>query len=560
MLCLAVFLISANSVQAYFEWYIPEFEVNIQVLENGNLIVTEHIQADFDIKKHGIYRDIPVKYLNDLGLNYNLRLDVLSVADEQGTPWNYETSKSGQNIRIKIGDADVYVQDKQEYIIKYSVQRGIKFFDEFDELYWNATGNEWEVPIKKVSLTVEYPDESEVKTTCFTGYRYSRKKNCTQNSDENKAYFSTKNLAPHEGLTASIAFEKELLTPPPILKEVVWFVSDNWGFGLPFLAFLCLYYLWWTRGKDPKKHHTIVVEFSAPDDLTPAEMGTLTDESADLKDISAEIVHLAVNKYLVIEEVKKKGWIFSDTKFVLRKKKDKKPKKPLNKHQKLLMKALFGTKDTVKMSDLKNKFYKSIPGIKEALYNEVVNEKKYFPKNPQKVRIKYFVIGAMILFFSFFGFGFFAAFERFDLLFGTLLLGPVFMIMSRFMPRKTLKGSEAYRKTLGFQDYINTAERYRVKFQEDQNIFERFLPYAMIFGLADKWGEAFKDIYKGKPDWYKGEGDFVPSVFVGRLHNFTRSANSTLASRPSSKGSSGSSGFSGGFSGGGVGGGGGGSW
>ena len=361
---------SANSAQAYFEWYIPQFEVSIQVLENSDLIVTEYIQADFDIKKHGIYRDIPVKYLNDLGLNYNLRLEVLSVTDKQGIPWNYETSKSGQNIRIKIGDANVYVQDKQDYVIKYSVRRGIRFFDEFDELYWNATGNEWEVPIRRASLTVEYPKTGEIKTTCFTGYRYSRKKDCTQDFNEHKAFFSTKDLIPYEGLTASVSFEKGLLTPPSIFKKITWFVSDNWGFSLPFLAFLCLYYLWWTRGKDPKKYHTVVVEFSAPDDLTPAEMGTLADESADLKDISAEIVYLAVNKYLIIEEVRKKGWIFSDTKFVLRRKKDKKPKKPLNNHQKLLMKALFGTKDTVKISDLKNKFYKSIPGIQEALYGK----------------------------------------------------------------------------------------------------------------------------------------------------------------------------------------------
>jgi uncharacterized membrane protein len=224
------------------------------------------------------------------------------------------------------------------------------------------------------------------------------------------------------------------------------------------------------------------------------------------------------------------------------------------------MKALFGKKDKIKISDLKNKFYKSIPKIQDALYDEVVKEKKYFAKNPKRVRTKYFVIGSVILSLSFFSFSLFAAFERFDLLFGSLLLGPVFMIMAKFMPRKTLKGSEAHRKTLGFMDYINTAERYRVKFEEDQNIFERFLPYAMIFGIADKWAEAFKDIYKGKPDWYKTEGSFKPNVFVNRIYNFTRSANSTLASRPSSKGSSGSSGFSGGFSGGGFGGGGGGSW
>lgn len=564
--CFFIVMMASDTSLAYYEWYIREFDVQIDVAQDSSLKIREHIKVDFDVEKHGIYREIPVEYINDVGLNYNLRLRVESVTDNEGNAWIYQVSGSGGNVFIRIGDPNAYAQGPQDYVITYSVERGMRFFDEFDELYWNVTGNEWDVPIGLARMTVRYPeaDPENIKTICFTGSRYSRKQNCTQESYGDHAVFTAKGLGAYEGLTASVSLPKGLLAAPSLYKNIAWFAADNWGFSLPFLALLLLYYLWYTRGRDPKKYHTVVVEFSAPDDMTPAEMGTLLDESADMKDISAEIIHLAVNKHLVIEEVKKQVWIFSSSHYILKRVKDKesqKLRKPLTPHQEKLINALFSGHDSVKISDLKEKFYKSIPDIQKALYGEVVEIRKYFLKNPSSVRTKYFVTGAVILFLSFFGFGIFAAFERLDLVFGTLLVGPVFMIMARLMPRKTLAGAEAHRKVLGFKDYINTAEKYRVKFQEDQDIFERFLPYAMIFGLADKWADAFKGIYKGKPDWYRGQGDFSPNVFVSRINNFAHAANSTLASRPSSKGSSSSSGFGGGgFSGGGFGGGGGRSW
>ncbi len=556
------FACSQHPTHAYFEWYIPAFDVAIDVASDSSLVVTEKITADFDVPKHGIYRDIPLEYQNDIGLNYNLRLKVLDVTDENNTGRPFTVSRDSGNMHIRIGDPDVTVTGVQKYVIRYSVERGIRFFDDFDELYWNVTGDLWDVPISSASLTVTYPqtDPAKINTRCFTGYRYSRTQRCEHELYDTHAIFTAKTLDSYSGLTAVLGLPKGLLTPPSSLQTFLWYLFDNAGLLLPLVVFAILFYLWWTRGRDPKKYETIVVEFSAPDNLTPAEMGTLIDESADIKDISAEIIHLAVTGHLIIEEKKTKRWIFSSTDFVLSKRKTGSAKTPLSPHQKELFDALFGTKDTVKISELRNKFYKSIPDIQSALYKEVVGSKKYFPANPHRIRMWYFVTGIIVLVGSFFSFSFFAVIGRLDLLFGILMVGPIFLFMAKFMPRKTLLGAETYRKVLGFKDYIRTAERYRVKFQEDQNIFERFLPYAMIFGLADKWASAFKDIYKGKPNWYRSSHPFDAFAFTHTMQAFAKSANSTLSSRPSSKGSSSSSGFSGGFSGGGFGGGGGGSW
>jgi uncharacterized membrane protein len=546
-----------------YPWQMDSFDVTVRVQPNGGLEVTEKIDANFFENRHGIIRDIPVKYLGNFGTNYNLRLNINSIKDHKGNDWNYSVSSSGNSKSIKIGDADVYVYGKRTYVVDYGVTGGIKFFEDHDELYWNATGDRWDAPIQTASLTVILPDGSQnVQTVCFTGSFGSTASDCsfTQSSNTVTVKSDTR-LLPGQGFTVAVSLDKGVIIPPSVTDEYLRFLSDNWGFLIPVVVFLGLYFHWWRRGRDPKKFHTIVVEFDPPDGLSPAEMGTLLDESADMKDVSAEIIDLAVKKYLTIEEKKSDAWIFSSTDYTLTKTAEVVDPKPLATHQKLLLEKLFKSGDSVKMSSLRESFYVDLAGIQDSLYEDVVEKKKYFLKNPKKVRNYFLGIGSAILFVAFYGIGLFASIERFDLLVGVLLTGPIVMIMSRFMPKKTLAGAEAFRKVLGFKDYINTAEKYRVKFQEDENIFERFLPYAMIFGLADKWAHAFKDIYKGRPEWYKGDGHFSPVVFVGRMNNFAHAANSTLASRPASKGSSSSSGFGGGgFSGGGFGGGGGRSW
>ncbi len=145
--------------------------------------------------------------------------------------------------------------------------------------------------------------------------------------------------------------------------------------------------------------------------------------------------------------------------------------------------------------------------------------------------------------------------------------GILFIIFSNFMPRKTLKGAKAYFEIKGLEEYIRTAERDRIKFQSEKNIFfERLLPYAMVLGLGEKWASAFKDIYKKPPDWFEGSNmdNFNTYYLINRLNNFNSHANTAFASSPRSSGGSsawsGGSGFSGGFSGGGFGGGGGGGW
>jgi len=129
----------------------------------------------------------------------------------------------------------------------------------------------------------------------------------------------------------------------------------------------------------------------------------------------------------------------------------------------------------------------------------------------------------------------------------------IVLVFSIFMPKKTTKGTETLWYIMGFKEYIIRAEKYRAQFQEKENIFEKFLPYAIIFGCTKKWAKTFEGIYKTPPSWYQGNSLTVFSVssFTSSLDKSLVGITGAMASRP------GGSGFGGGGGAGGGGGGGG---
>jgi uncharacterized membrane protein len=142
----------------------------------------------------------------------------------------------------------------------------------------------------------------------------------------------------------------------------------------------------------------------------------------------------------------------------------------------------------------------------------------------------------------------------------------IIIIFSFVMPRVTLKGARIKEAILGFKEFLSVTETDRLKFhnapEKNPELFEKFLPYAMVFGVEQEWAGQFKDIYRGQPSWFESSGServFTSLVLADFVSDFSGTANSSMITPPSA--SSGGSGMGGGgFSGGGFGGGGGGSW
>ncbi len=207
LIFLFIFLILPTSVLAE---EISNFFIDIQVNEDSSIIVEETIMYDFgDLQRHGVYREMSYKY-KARGGNYKLDIKVLSVTGG-GKNLKYTTSRRNGYFKIKIGDADKYVSDQQKYIIKYSVKGAINYFDDYDELYWNATGNEWDISIGSSVAQIELPgqvDKDDKKVNCFTGYQGSADSDCVIFEQGGKTVFKGEGFSSKQGMTILLGFPK----------------------------------------------------------------------------------------------------------------------------------------------------------------------------------------------------------------------------------------------------------------------------------------------------------------------------------------------------------------
>lgn len=581
-------------------WDITAFDIVYDVQADGAIEATETIHVDFgSLSKHGIFRYFFTKvpcgepiegaqqpiYPCPRGDYREYDYDIHSVTRLDGTKWKYEVNSAEGKVTVKIGDGDVFISGEQDYVIRYTVRGALDAYDDHDELYWDASG-EWPVSIANFTVTVKLPAGAESRAVCYEGFAGSNAR-CEASADGSTiTYRATRELGENEQVTIVAGWQKGLVeVGPPMLGDRVsigdFFTFDALEFGGVVGSFvvgvLAVIASWYRFGRD-RAYLTIhyltseteeqakpvfggppvVVEYVPPEDLRPAQMGVLLDERADTLDVTATIVDLAVRGYLHITELPKKGWFGSNDWKLTKLKEDD----GLNAFEKKLFNALFkGGKDEVELSDLKYTFATDLARAKDLIYDDAM-KRKWFATKPETARGMWVIVGVAMIVLGV-GLSCFAAlFIARGLFFLGLIPAGLFMlIVSRSMAHRTAAGSEMLRRVLGFRLYIETAEKHRQEFNEKENIFARYLPFAIVFGSVGKWAKAFEGLEDqaaaSTSSWYTGTRPFQAMVFSSSLQNFSSSVGSTLSSTRSS---SGGSGFSGGSSGGGGGGGGGGSW
>jgi len=553
---------------------IESFHSDITVNRDSSIAVTESIETEFQRPRHGIYRDIPFRFTDDLGKTVVTPIEVLSVTDEKERPRKYKVMRYGSTLRIRIGSAERYVRGRQTYLITYRVDNAVLFFDDHDELYWNVTGDGWRTIIRRASANVfveGIKESGDFWVDCFTGRYGSKEKSCTSEVRGGMGRFLTERpLSPGEGLTVAFGWEKGIVNPPSALRVLLWRLNlrENWVFLIPFIVFGMMFSLWRQKGRDPSPPVSVTVQYNPPEVdgrvLSPAEVGTITDEKMDPRDITASIVNLAVKGFIQIEEQEEKILIFSKKDYYL--KKLKPPDDTLTQFERDLMVALFpGGSEGRMVSDMKNSFYRKIKNLRESLNSNLVRL-GIFNTPPYKVRRRYSLIGAIGGFLGIWAGIFFSVIlglPPFKIFLSLVPAALVVIIFGRFMPAKTRKGVRIYTAIRGFEEFLSRAEKDRLERMADKNMFERFLPYAIALDVSDRWAEAFEGIYQEPPRWYVspyGMRGFNPVVFNSSLNSSLSDIGKAMVSSPRSSGT-GSGGFGGGgFSGGGFGGGGGGSW
>lgn len=290
---------------------IKNFDEQVVVHPDSSIDVTENIETQFiGGPWHGIYRTIPIQYQGPGGFNYTLIIEDVSAREPDGTHLRVEQSHQGPNreFKIYVPNAD---NSTQTIVLHYRVVDALRFLSDHDELYWNVTGQEWNAPIESARASIELPEgASGLHAVAYSGAFGARTQDSAVTISGNLVQVqATASLGYHEGLTVVIGFDKGLVHPPALSQKIALFLRSNWPLLLfPIAAFLIMFWIWWTRGRDPQ-HDAITVQYDPPDKLTPAECGTLIDDAVDMRDITATLVDLAVRGYIVIEEKNQSGML-----------------------------------------------------------------------------------------------------------------------------------------------------------------------------------------------------------------------------------------------------------
>jgi len=580
ILLATLLLVVCTAVTGWASLRIDQFLVDIEVLESGQLAITETLAVRFFSSHHGIYREIPVSYRRPTGENLSIGLKLGDVSMD-GAEVPYTSRRRGRDFFLRIGDPDRTVVGVHTYVITYRVDRALLFGNEaYIQLYWNATGNDWDIPIDRAVARVTLPaslSSIEVPTTSYVGYWGRAARGAPAVRDvEGRYVFEASALAPGEGLTIDLAIPREAsgILPPTRAEKMRFFVRANLYALLPILTLVFMLLWWWQKGKDPAKG-VIAPRYDVPHGVRAGEVGTLIDDRIDLQDVTAMVIELAVKGFLKIREVVESSSTPAaserssdplDFEFVKLRDADGK----LTKVERLLLDSIFDAQheETRTLSSLENAFYKVLPAIRSGLYARLI-KKGYYASSPEGVRSHYVNVGMGLLLAAL------AAGLGFSSLYLGIAVGVSALIVLAFspiMPRKTSKGMAALREILGLEIYIRKAEVRRVEFhnapEKTPRRFEQMLPYAIALNLTKIWTQEFEDTLTQPPDWYgTSERGFHPHRFGLRMALLSRGMQRTFASSPRtarrSSGRSawsGSSGFGGGFSGGGFGGGGGGGW
>jgi uncharacterized membrane protein YgcG len=563
-LCLGLPALAQERILAY--------DVELVVEADGGLLVTENIRvrAEGQQIRRGIYRDFPIRYKDRSGNNYAVEFQMLGVErDGRGEPYFTENLFNG--VRINTGGDDFLpVPADITFTLRYRTTRQLGFFDEHDELYWNATGLGWDFPIETASVRVSLPGDvpsAQMQLYAYTGPSGAQGRDWAAESPRAgvATFRTTRRLGPREGLTVVVGFPKGLVTQPDAMQRAAWFLRDNGGVlvALVGLVLLVLFYLWrWNRfGRDPAAGPTFP-RYAPPDGFTPGELRMVRRMGHDNDCFAADIVDMAVRGYLHIHQGGNKA---SDPWRLVR--------QPgasvgmLADHQQAVAEKLFKDKEEVV---LKNTEAAQVGG----------GLREHIKALTRRLTPRYYVLngGSQLLGWAWSIAVGIVAVKVADgsgviaLVVLAVLTLATHITFGFLLKAPTPEGRKLMDEIEGLRLYLGVAERDEIKATPvpggpepglDAGRYEALLPFAMALDVEAAWTERFtravgaSQAEASSPAWYHGRGP-VGAMGLASMSSSLGSALSQQISSSSTPPGSSSGGGGGGSSGGGGGGGGGG--
>ncbi len=543
---------------------IINYDVKIEVQEDRSAIITEFIEVYVGghILKRGIVRNLLRKRdLHDRRVR--MHYEIIEVVKD-GEPEPFHKKTNDRDIVLYIGRQDVILDHGvYTYRIKYRATDQIAFYDDYDEIYWNAIGHENVLSADQASVSVYLPPGAGmIQESAYTGRMGATGKDYIVNEELGGIiYKTTRPLRPREGMTVAVGFQKGYVTPPSFINRYGTLMIVVLG----FLILIPYYVITWIRyGQDPPTP-AAVPDWHTPDELSSASINYIQKGRYDNKSFTSSIIDLAIKGYLKIEEQNESGFLSKKRSFDLVSMRDIGDKSTLPTEEKVIYDTLFSSKDRIsvagKYDKTIEKTYTNHKANLQAQHDDFINEGNNTKLLwlPILVTIAMVILSAFILSRSAYADGINL---KVLLIFAvTGLIG--FLLYIYLIRQPTVKKLDLRSRIEGYKMYMEMAEKERLNVLNPPDLtpsyFESMLPYAFALGVEHKWSNLFKGILEHaqyRPEWHNSPDHVHFSNHFGR--DFSKTI-SQAATPPPPKGGSGGSG-GGGFSGGGGGGGGVGGW
>jgi uncharacterized membrane protein YgcG len=538
-LLLALAALPALAQEKTLVW--DRFDVDIVVQPDGSFDVCEHQTIDFTRGSFTFgYRSIPAGQLANIA-NWSLTDD----SGNRYTPgrsgaYSFDVEYTGGSYDVNWSFPPISGQS-ETYHLCYTVQGGLRYYEGGDQLWWKAIYGDRPFPVLDATVRVLLPPGATVQE--YAAYINSAdarpRVEARMVTETTTSAVGTPSTEERNGvdfvLTDSLQAGEELEVRVEFPKGFVAGAAPNWQRGADAAAAaraeeivfqnrwqpiatlaMCvlgllfglggpagLYVLWYNRGRTKPVPQVADYLPEPPSALAPGIAGTLLDETADMEDIVATLVDLARRKAISITEDNVQSLFSMKTDYIYRR---ERTDVPLAAHEQVLLGELFEGRDEVRLSSLKNNFYTKVPRIKTALYEAAVAA-NLFPSNPEGTRTLYSVLG-MLAMAAAVGVGFLGITALGWLTPAAVLpgvgLGVVavgLLILAKYMPRKTDSGAEEAAKWEAFRTYLRKIDQY-TDIEAQKEIWDRWLPYAIAFGVDRQYMAKFAAIDAPAPGWY----------------------------------------------------------
>lgn len=488
-------------------YYWESFNVDVQVQENGDLRVTERQTLVFSGAPFSFgFRKVATTNtdgITDIAVREG---DIVYEESFGRSPHVFTVEDEGNEVAINWYFPQT--TGRHSYTISYTARNAIRTEPSGDQVFWNALPADLGARVESSTISITLPEGIQAEsTTALYGGREGENMATSVSEDGRRVTFQLTQPRPSgTAVEVGVRFpsgQLDLETPTWQRREqfndfislFVLVASLLIAAGGPLGALM----VWYLFGRDPEVGPMPDYLTEPPDETPPAVVGTLIDERAHIHDIMSTLVDLARRGYLTMTETGKgKDYEFQRT---------DKPADGLRPFERKMIEGIFSGRQKRDLDDLRYKFASRLEGIRKELYKEL-EQRKYVRRSPEGVRGTYgclsFGIGG-VAFLSFFALPGIFGNGISTIICPSLALGAtavIAFVVSRYMPAKTAKGAEAAAQWMAFKKYLQEIERH-TKLEEATEIFEKYLPYAVAFGLERSWIRKFSAVPNTPiPPWY----------------------------------------------------------